>query len=261
MFEHHQRTINRLVERYQADPGFLAMLLTGSVTRGHAVAGSDVDFALIATDQEHAARAARGALHIYDKEIADYEGGYAEGSIHRLQDLRNWAEHFGEVSRASYVGVRVLWSRVPEVQTLIERIRVYPEAEREIKIEKFLTQTEAWLWYVSEAEKHNSRYLLVQASAKLVLFGCRLILAHNRVLYPYHKWLMRALEDAHDKPPGMAEAAEVLLANPSLKHAEAFANPILTMRPWPNHGKSWPRRMDDDGAWVWQTGHVSLEDW
>jgi hypothetical protein len=43
---------------------------------------------------------------------------------------------------------------------------------------------------MGEALKRNAAYLTAHVVAGLVLFGSRLILARNRILYPYHKWLM-----------------------------------------------------------------------
>jgi hypothetical protein len=37
------------------------------------------------------------------------------------------------------------------------------------------------------------------AARKLVLFGRRLVLAHNEVLYPLHKWFWRVLEDPSEE--------------------------------------------------------------
>jgi hypothetical protein len=34
----------------------------------------------------------------------------------------------------------------------------------------------------------------------MVLDSARLLLAYNRMLYPYHKWLMRAVQNAPEKP-------------------------------------------------------------
>ena len=59
---------------------------------------------------------------------------------------------------------------------------------------------------MSEAIKRNDKYLLTRAVGDLVLYGGRLILAHNEVLYPYHKFLMTELERAPEKPDDLIGA-------------------------------------------------------
>ena len=56
MHEHHRQTILRLADSYERDPGYLALVVVGSVARGEAGARSDVDFVLLATDEEYARR-------------------------------------------------------------------------------------------------------------------------------------------------------------------------------------------------------------
>ncbi len=68
---------------------------------------------------------------------------------------------------------------------------------------RFYAQFETWHWYAHEGRKWNDRHLLGIATAKMVLFGGRLILAHNEIFYPYHKWFLRLLERAPDKPPDL----------------------------------------------------------
>ena len=53
----------------------------------------------------------------------------------------------------------------------------------------FVAQLQALQWYMGEAENLDNPYLRHWVAADLVLMGYRLILAHNRMLFPYHKWL------------------------------------------------------------------------
>jgi Nucleotidyltransferase domain len=53
---HHQRVIDRLIDLFQNDPRFPAMIVGGSVAKGRARPDSDVDVMLIATDDEYARR-------------------------------------------------------------------------------------------------------------------------------------------------------------------------------------------------------------
>jgi hypothetical protein len=51
---HHQRVIDRLIDLFQDDPRFPAMIVGGSVAKGRAQPDSDVDVMLIATNSARA---------------------------------------------------------------------------------------------------------------------------------------------------------------------------------------------------------------
>ena len=48
------------------------------------------------------------------------------------------------------------------------------------------------------------------ASSRLALFACRLVLAHNRVLYPYHKWLLRTVAEVPERPDDFVDLVRAL---------------------------------------------------
>jgi|ADGO01.1.fsa_nt_gi hypothetical protein len=82
-------------------------------------------------------------------------------------------------------------------------------------------------WFVTEAVKRGNQYLLMRSVADLVLFGGRFVLAHNRILYPFHKWFMRVLEDAPEKPANFMEVTNAVLNNPNVQTARAFTDMII----------------------------------
>ncbi len=74
MYAHHQQTIARLADRCQADPTMLALIIVGSVARGDAHAGSDVDCYLVATDAEYQSRLAAGTTGFHADDLAGLFG-------------------------------------------------------------------------------------------------------------------------------------------------------------------------------------------
>lgn len=54
MHEWHRQTIERLRERFESDIHYLALIVVGSVAREEAREDSDVDFVLVAIDDEYA---------------------------------------------------------------------------------------------------------------------------------------------------------------------------------------------------------------
>ena len=261
MEAHHQRVIERLTELFADDPRFPALIVGGSVAKGRARPDSDVDILLVATDEEYARRAATQDFWYLNREICNYPGGYAEGKIIDMQFLLDAADHGSEPARAAFVGAFTAYSRIPELQNVLARIPVYPEHEQRKKIEGFYSQVQLLNWFIGEAEKRNDRYLLTHAVSDLVLYGGRLILAHNRILYPYHKWFMYELQRAEQKPANFMERIEQLLNQPNKEHALAFRDSIMNFHDWGiTYDQSVVRFMQDT-EWTWRTGQPPLGDW
>jgi hypothetical protein len=258
---HHERTIERLIERFQADPCFLALLIGGSLVKGYGSEDSDVDFVLIATDEEYARRLPERALTYYTTDLCDYPGGYVDGKIVNVAFLEEVADRGSEPARSAFENVIVSYSRVPQLDDLLRRITAYPEATRTAKIQSFDAQLLAQQWFVGEAEKRANKYLLMHAVSELVLFGGRMLLAHNRMLYPYHKWFLRRLQDAPQKPDGVMELINGLLQEPSKANADRFCEAILGFTAWPAPPEGWPARFMEDTEWAWRRGAAAIGDW
>ncbi len=261
MREHHKRTIEKLVERFKSDERFAAMIVAGSIAKGREVEGSDVDVFLVATEEEFNRRAAENDYSYIDDEICDAPGVYAEAKIVDLNYLRECAERGSEVARAEFVGSYIAYSRIPGLEKMLERIPAYPEHEREEKINGFFAQVKYLLWLTGEAEKRNDRYLLVHCAAELVLFGGRLILAHNRILFPAHKWFMYELRNAPEKPENILELAEKLLAHPSKENAKAFGEAVLNFTEWEKPAEGWVKWFLKNIEWSWRKGRPPIQYW
>ena len=92
MEEHHERAIERLRREFAEDPRFPAMLAGGSIVKGLARPGSDVDILLVATDEELASRRRKRDTVFLSGDFTDYEGGY----IGYIED-REWNWRDGKV--------------------------------------------------------------------------------------------------------------------------------------------------------------------
>ncbi len=261
MLPHHQQTIDRLTAHFQDDPGFPALIIGGSVVKGLARPDSDIDFVLVASDDEYARRAPRHEFHYFSLDFSDYPGGYVDGKIVDLPFLRDVAERGSEPARAAFEHAFVAYSRLPELADLLARITAYPEAERARKIQSFYAQLQALKWYIGEAEKRSDPYLLLHVVADMVLFGGRLILAYNRVLYPYHKWFMTELERAPAKPDQFMALVAQLLAEPCQPNADQFCDAVFGFTTWDQPAEGWPSRFMADSEWAWRTGCTPIADW
>ncbi len=260
---HHQAAIDRLTAHFEPDPAYHALIIGGSVAKGLSRSDSDIDFVLVVSADEYARRCTENAFHYFSQDFTDYPGGYVDGKIIDVEFLRDAADHGSEPARAAFAGAFVTFSRAPEINDLMRRIPVYPEHERCAKIQSFLAQVQALQWYIGEAEKRHDPYLMMHVVSNLVLFGGRLILAHNRILYPYHKWFMTALQNAPDKPADLMERIDTLLAQPNKANADAFCECVLTFANWAEYGGVfWPIQFMLDSEWNWRSGaRPPLADW
>ncbi len=258
---HHQRAIDRLVALFQDDPRYRALIIGGSIAKGWERPDSDVDIVLICTDEEFARRQAEKDHCYLAFDLCDYEGGYVDGKIVSLPWLEDLAQRGNEPSRSAFVGAWPAFSHIPDLEALLARVATYPEAERERKMQSFFGQVQTMQWFIGEATRHNNRYLLTRMASELVLFGGRLILAHNRILYPYHKWLMAALAEAPDKPADLLARIDALLADPSPATAEAFVTCLTEFQDWPQPPNGWGNQFMQDVEWGWQRDCVALADW
>jgi predicted nucleotidyltransferase len=261
MYPHHQQTIERLVAQLQEDPRYLAVIIGGSIAKGRARPDSDVDIILVATDAEFERCLAAGAIQYLDREIADYPGGYVEGKIVNRQFLLDVADHGSEPARSAFGGAFIVASRLPDLPDLLARIPIYPEHERAAKMAAFYSQVVICNWFVSEAEKRADAYLLTWAASNLALFAGRLVLAHNRILYPWHKWFMETLRGAPDQPPDFVALVERLLARPDQAQAQAVRDSIEGFPGWELNRQQIVTRFTLDNEWNWRTGRPPLADW
>lgn len=95
-----------------------------------------------------------------------------------------------EPARFAFDGARVLFTRLPEgeVEGELARAVRYPAEGKGERVRRFRAQLDAWRWFCGEGRKKGDGYLVGLAARKLVLFGGRLVLVENEVLYPFHKW-------------------------------------------------------------------------
>jgi len=258
---HHQRAIDRLADAYRDDPRFPALIIGGSVAKGYARDDSDVDFLIIATDGEYATRRKAADLFINRRDLCDYDGGYVDGKIIDLAFLQDVGEKGNEPSRAAFEGAFIAYSHIPGLEALLQRIPVYPEAGHGDRIRAFYSMAFIQHWLCHEAERHGNRYTINRAATQLALFAGRLILAHNRRLFPYHKWLPRTLESVPDKPAELIPCFNALLDEPCGKHATALFEAVRDFQDWGVSDLEAYHWFMTDVEWSWMSGQTPIEDW
>jgi len=260
MEAHHELAIAKVTDYFEHEPGILALILGGSLAHGFATAVSDVDVMIIVSDDEYARRAAEGQVHFFNRELCAYPEGYVDGKYLGQGFLELVRARGTEPARFAFQDARVLFSRLDGLPEQLVEIARYPAADKAARLQRFYAQFLAWNWYVGEALKHTNPYLLGVSATKLALFGGRLILAHNERLYPFHKWFLRVLEQAPDKPAGVAAQIEALTAHPSQDTAQQFYETVNGFQAWPTPPTGWPAQFMADSELNWISGPGPIDD-
>ena len=257
---HHQRAIDRLTDTYQQNPEFVALIIGGSVAKGCAREDSDVDFLIVARDQDFQQRKNKSDLFINRTDLCDYPGGFVDGKIINLNYLQQLAAKGNEPSRAAFDGAFLAFSQLPELEALLEKIPVYQEEGHDQRIKSFYSMAFIQHWLMNEASRHDNLYTKARAASQMALYASRLILAHNRVLFPYHKWLMHYLEKCPKKPVGLKTQIDALLKNPNMENCDTLFQNLREFHDWgiPDlEAFSW---FMEEVEWSWMADKTPLED-
>ena len=260
MYSHHEAAIARVVARYRDEPGVLAILLVGSLAHGTATGNSDVDVMLVVSDDELAERRASGTTTFSDVELARYPNGYVDAKYISQGFLDEVALRGSEPARFAFKGSRVLFSRIEGLEGRLGAASRYPLEAQADRIARFAAQLEAWTWMAGEAERKENPYLLTTAVSRVALFGGRMLLAHNRMLYPFHKWFLRSLEQAPEKPAGIVELIRQATTVPTADAATQISEAVLGFRDWDRGATDWPNLFIHDTEQAWLRDAAAIED-
>jgi hypothetical protein len=238
----------------------LALLLSGSIAHGFESATSDLDIMIFISEEDYQKRFQTAQLHFFNTNLCTYEGGYVDGKYLSINFAKQVLEKGSEPARFAFEGSQVLFSRVDGFAEEVCNIAEYSASDKQERIKRFYAQFEAWHWYCGEALSKQNQYLLVTSVSKLILFGGRLILAHNEMLYPYHKWFLKVLESTKDKPTDLLGCIQALTVSPNTETIEAFYEKVKSFQPWSDNPYSWPVQFLLDSELNWMNGKTPVDD-
>lgn len=259
---HHAATIRNLVQALEPETSIRALLLGGSLAHGFARPDSDVDVMMLVDSDEYDRRAQDHRLHYNNRELCTYEGGYIDGKYVDLAFLRRVAHDGSDAARYAFCDAQILFSRVPELTTLMAAITRFPVGQKDERMRRFTAQLLAWRWYFSEAVRQRSAYLQALALHKVTLFTCRLVLTANERLFPYHKWMLRVTAAAPHRPAQLMAGIDDYLAAPTWPKIDEHCRAVLAFYgiDFAQADAVWPTRFMKDTELAWMTGHPPIDD-
>lgn len=251
--------LSQLTEHLRGDSSVKGLLITGSVAYGYSSPHSDMNIMIIVSDQEFEDRFQSGSLH-YDgaeckvgRSLQNIDGKYIS-----MAYLEKVARCGSEPARFAFLGAIVVFSDIPELRDVLNTITEYPMSLKQNNIHRFYAQFEAWYGECKQALKRDDSYLLHQAVMNMALFGGRMVLAHNEMLYPGHKWMMRVLDSVREKPERLREQIQSLMSEPREATIEQFYRHITEFRNWGIGEMKWADYVIRDSELHWLQGSLSV---
>ena len=258
--DHHRATIDRAVDRLRTRDDVLAVLVGGSIAHGFATPSSDVDLLIVVPDAEWEHRLAAGDVTELDLESATYEGGYVDMKYTSVGFIRAVASRGSEQAKYAFDGVTIVFSRIDGLERELSAAARYPIEGRDERIQAFHAQLEYWRWMFAEGDRSDNAYAKALAAPHVVLFSGRLVLAHNAVLYPGYKWLLRVLRDVPEQPPGLMRAIDPVVRAPDKENVNALFDLVAGWRDWCVESQSWGARFMADTELAWLEGRPPIAD-
>lgn len=260
MYNHHKQSINNVVDKLSNQDEVLAILLSGSIAHGFEEVHSDVDIMIIIDENHYEVRKRKGQLNYFDTENVTYDGGYIDGKYITVDFMKKVSMKGSEPARYAFEGCKILYSNIEDLDDLLKKIYTYPVDRKNENIKRFYAQFEAWKWYCEEAIKKDDNYLLHKAVSNFVLYGGRMVLAYNEVLYPYHKWFIKVLSKVNNKPENLIELIDNLLEEKSTENINKFYSSIYDFMKCEEMSSNWPHQFLIDSELNWMTGNTPVED-
>ena len=254
MFEHHRQTIENLKACYEKDDDCLALIVIGSLARGEAREGSDVDFYLVVNPQRYEDCSAKNNDCIDAHEYSVSPCSEANGYLISLPVLQEMCDHGREIERWMFTKALVVFSKDAQINTLVVEIPSYPERDRTRRMESYHSQMHYHFSFFEFAYYSQTKYLIYETATKMILSIGRLILADNRILYPNRKWFFRELQKAPDKPAGMCEAMEAFLDAPTIEAGHELIEMVENYKAYPLPPEGMKARINQESI-------LNLEEW
>lgn len=227
MFQHHEDSIQNMIQYFREQKGVIGLILDGSVAKGTERMDSDLDAAVIVTEERYREQKEKNQLAECISGHCTYEGGYFDVKYRTKNFLKLAAEFGSEPTRAAFYKAKVLFSSDPEIEILLQKIFTFPENEREYKQKIFYSNV--WLNqnYFFRCVPNLSSYMKLHMVSEVIYSIYRLILEENRILFPCNRRLEEYVEKCENKPEKILELAQVFMEQMDVKSCDAFVQAYL----------------------------------
>ncbi|WP_194410365.1 nucleotidyltransferase domain-containing protein [Microbacterium cremeum] len=259
--EQQERALSAYVESVRGEPGALAVVLVGSVAQGRERDDSDVDVYFVVDEERFAAETAAGRFAWIERQGVDYPGSYIDIKLASPSYLEAAAERADDPTRASFQDARVVWSELPGLEGLIERITSLPDDVWDERVRSHLSQARLYGGYfLRQAVERDDQFLRAHAGAHLALAAARAALAAAHVMLPGPKYVSKLVRSV-PTPAGFVEAWERVVAEPGIASGRTLLDILFS---WLGAGLGQDETLSifiRDNELAWLRGTVPAEYW
>ena len=262
MLEHHKESIENLISFFKDDSDIISIILGGSVAKGCARADSDIDAIIVVTEAKYTLLEKEHRLSECIYGNCTYENGYFDIKYTTVNILKALVERGSEPARNAFALSICLSGEDTEAAELIEIIPVFQKHEKADKMLSFYSAFNLSYGYFWSISKDNA-YFRIKAASDIVLFGLRLILQNNEVLFPGQRGLLAAVGKLENKPDRIIEKAESFLCSLTDKAKEDFVSAVLEFidyTPPEDFAEVLTRYIDDNELW-WYKHRPNISEW
>lgn len=259
--EQQERALAAYVESVRDEPGTLAVVVVGSVAQGRERPDSDVDVYLVVEEERFAAETAAGRFAWVDRWGLDYPGSYIDIKLASPAYLETAAERADDPTRASFLGARVAFSRLPELESLIARVTTLPDHVWSERVRSHVAQARLYGGYfLKQAVERDDEFLRQHAGLHLSLAAARAALASSRTLMQGPKYVSRLVRSV-PTPDGFVEAWERVVSDPDIQGADVLMG---ILDEWLGRGLVGDEALSifiRDNELAWLRGGIPAEFW
>ena len=133
MYKHHEESIENMKEFFR-NQGAIALILIGSVAKGTEREDSDLDCAVILSQEEYAKKEKDNITSEAVEGLCTYEGGYFDVKYMTKGYLKELSEKGSEPARNTFKKSRILFCNDTEIEGILPRIPVFQTREKIIII-------------------------------------------------------------------------------------------------------------------------------
>lgn len=232
MYQHHKDSLENLKNYFMAKEEVIAVIFGGSVAKGCERPDSDLDTMVIITPEAYQRRVETNTTVETISGYCTYEGGYFDTKYMTKEYLLQAAEKGSEPTRNSFVKARVLYSRDPEIQEIVERIPVFQKAEQEDKMKSFYSNF--WLnyhYFLKDCKPDG--FMRMRCISEILYSIYRMILQEKEVLFPSNRRLEETVDQLPDRPERIVELGRRLAVEQTDEAAEDFVQCYMEWTQYP----------------------------
>lgn len=232
MYKHHEESIEIMKNFFMEREEVIAVILGGSIAKGCERPDSDLDAMVIITPEAYDERVKSNTTVETIFGHCTYEGGYFDTKYMTKEYLIDAAKHASEPTRNSFDGARVIYSKDPEIESILNQVPVFQKSEQADKMLSFFADYSLNYGYFLKMCKPEG-FMRLHAIGEIIYSVYRMILQEKEVLFPCNRRLEETVDGLADKPENIVELGQKLAADQTDESADAFVNAYLAWRKYP----------------------------